>query len=128
MLLHPHEAGRVVITAHPAEHDHIHGRHHQVVVTLLPGPVGFRKFDNLRPLEGLLPVLGVEPEPPNSRLPHKANRWGLRLLVVEEVYLLVEGNRGGRGMYMSYTFLPPRVLAPPVAGRLLTPSPPGHTG
>ncbi len=66
---------------------------------MLPRPVGLRKSDDLRPLEGLLTVLGVEPEPSDSSLAHHADRRGLRGLVVEEVDLLVEGDRGGRGLH-----------------------------
>jgi len=66
---------------------------------MLPGPVDLRKFNDLISFEGLFSVLGDEPEPPYSRLPHDAKRWGLRRLMAEEVDLLVEGACGGSGLY-----------------------------
>jgi hypothetical protein len=64
--------GQLVAAASACHHDHNNGRHHQVAVTVLPRPVGLFKFNNFRPLEGLLLVIGVEPEPSYSSLTHKA--------------------------------------------------------
>ena len=85
--------------AHGAEHDQRHSRHHQVTVALIPDPIGFRKFHPLLPFKGLLPVLAFKAKPPRRITPHNADRRGLCWLVVEESYLLVKGDRGGRGLH-----------------------------
>ena len=57
---------------------------------MLPGPVGLCKLNNFLPFKGLISALGVEPELLYRRLPHDANRRGLRRLVAEEIDILVE--------------------------------------
>jgi len=64
----------------------------------MPYPVGHRKADNVVPLKGLLSVLGVEAEISHRRTPDDTHRRGLRWLVCEEVHLLVDGDRGRRGL------------------------------
>ncbi len=96
----PHKAGRIIVTAHPAEHDYNHPCSHQVAVPLVSNPVGLRKAHDLLPLKSLLPVDRIKAEPPHGRATDDSNRRRLRRLVGEEVDLLVEGNRGRRGLHL----------------------------
>jgi hypothetical protein len=65
----PLEFRRVVITAHPAEHDDRDRRDHQVTINLVSNPV-----EIFAPLEGLLLALGVKAKLPHRRTTLDAHR------------------------------------------------------
>ncbi len=71
-----------------------------MTITLVTDAVDFREAHDLVSFEGLIVVHGIEFEPPHRRTPHKADRRRVCWLVAEEIYLLVEGDRGGRGHYL----------------------------
>jgi hypothetical protein len=85
----PHQAGRVVVPAHFAEyHDHYRHNFH-VAISLMPNPVGFCEAHESFLFKGLVAFDRIETELPYRRTSHGEYRWGLRRLVVEEVYIFL---------------------------------------
>ncbi len=93
------KARRVIVPAHGTEHDNRHRPHHEVAVSLLPHSIRLREEHDDVPLERLLSILRVEPEFLHRCIPYEACRKALRRLVVEEILLLKEGNRGRRRLH-----------------------------